>query len=54
MSNVKDSDGRMPAVKTEYFSVSVGSVHLVEAETVSYFPFFSLFASGRYPENPTI
>ena len=44
----------MPTVKKEYFAVSVGSVHLVEAEKVGYFPFFSLFVSGRYPENPTI
>ena len=40
----------MPAVKTEYFAVSVGSVHLVEVEIVSYSShFFSLFVSGRYP-----
>ena len=45
----------MPAVKTEYFAVSIGSVPLVEAEIVNTFlMLFSRFVSWRYSENPTI
>ena len=53
--DVEEIDWRMPAVKTNYFAFSVSSVHLVEADIVSYFShFFFLFVSSRSPENPTI